>query len=1070
MTSTTTVTILFSDLVNSTELLQHVGDEAAQRVFETHHRLLRDAVSAHGGAEVKWTGDGLMVAFDSATAAVRCAIAMQQAARRPAAGERLQIRVGLQVGEALRHDATDYFGTTVVVASRLCAPAKTGEILCAETVRALISDASAFDFRERGALALKGITAPVAVCEVLYEHDALAMLTVTPFVGRDDVIASLAENLEQARAGHGSLVTLVGEPGIGKTRTAEEFCDHARSRGATVLWGRCYDGEWAPPFSPFTEALREYARVAPSDELRGMVGPDAGVLARLVPEVREGLPDTPEPAPLQAEGERYRLLEAVSNSLGRLASIRPVVLVLDDLHWADDATIAMLRHVSREGRRQRLVLLCTYRDVELDDRHPLSAVLAALRRETVFQRVALAGLATAAVGELLDVIAEQSVSAELTHAIAEETAGNPFFLREVMLHLVEEKKIAREDGRWNLKFSVAEMGIPDGVREVIKRRLARLSGMCVRALTAASAMTSGFSWAELRAIAGGADAALLDALDEALSAQLLVEREDGNYDFTHALVRHTLYEGLNAPRRALLHRQVAETLERLYSAQLEPHLSELAHHFFLGGSEPEKTIEYCRLAADHAARQFTFHEAAFNYARAASLVASSTPLDRGTEAELLLARAQAIFWSGREDESLAAYVEAAAAARMASRPDLFVRAATRDNSTFGTRGEPFPTLLREALEMLPETDSAERAIVMSELGGTQDATTGLARDMTLVDQAVAMAKRVDDPEAIVMTIHTKCWAVLMGRDVEEVLALTDEFETFGLRAESASYWRLVALYRLGRVEEAEQALEEYQARAEALRLPQYQALWMFLFAMREAMKGNFDAARELTQRGSETGSGWEGFDGWFAAQTIARLWDEGRNPSQVMGGTVPANNEALTAIVSALVEAERGNRDDIRRIVESLPPDFYPKLTVNCIWLTTLTLFSEGCSAAADRERAAVLYELLQPHALRPITVGAHVSVFLGSAARSVGRLAAVLGRFEAAERHFEQALIDNTRWEARPALARTQLDYARMLFDRGGAGDGNRARELLDAALSTARKIGMANVAANCQSLRGEA
>jgi class 3 adenylate cyclase len=238
----TTATILFSDLVNSTELLQRVGDETAQRVFETHHRLLRDAVATHGGAEVKWTGDGLMVAFDSATAAVRGAIAMQQAARRPAAGERLQIRVGLQVGEALRHDTTDYFGTTVVVASRLCALAQAGEILCTATVRALISDASAFDFRERGALALKGIAAPVDTCEVLYEHDPLAMLTVTPFVGRDDVIASLTEKLEQARGGHGSLVMLVGEPGIGKTRTAEEFAAIARHKGATVLWGRCYDG------------------------------------------------------------------------------------------------------------------------------------------------------------------------------------------------------------------------------------------------------------------------------------------------------------------------------------------------------------------------------------------------------------------------------------------------------------------------------------------------------------------------------------------------------------------------------------------------------------------------------------------------------------------------------------------------------------------------------------------------------------------------------------------------------------------------------------------------------------
>jgi len=336
----TTTTILFSDLVNSTALLQRVGDEAAQRVFEAHHRLLRDAVAAHGGAEVKWTGDGLMVAFDSATSAVRCAIAMQQAARRPAAGERLQIRVGLQVGEALRHDVTDYFGTTIVVASRLCALADAGEILCSSLVRTLIADASAFDFRDRGELALKGIAAPVAACEVLYEHDPLAMLTVTPFVGREPESAALRKKLDHARVGTGGVAMLVGEPGIGKTRTIEEFCAHARSQGARVLAGRCYEGEWAPPFSPFAEALRDYAGHATIEELRSLPAGDLGVIARIVPAFRERLPDLEEAPTIQTEGERYRLLEAVSHLLGGLGADRPLVLVLDE---QVDAAIARLK-------------------------------------------------------------------------------------------------------------------------------------------------------------------------------------------------------------------------------------------------------------------------------------------------------------------------------------------------------------------------------------------------------------------------------------------------------------------------------------------------------------------------------------------------------------------------------------------------------------------------------------------------------------------------------------------------------------------------------------------------------
>src|SRR6266571_30175 len=182
MTRAETVTILFTDLVSSTELLQRAGDEDAQRIFQAHHRLLRDVVGRHRGQEVKWLGDGLMVAFTSATEAMRCAVEMQQASRRPAAGERLHIRVGLHVGEALR-DETDYFGTAVVIARRLCDSGDGGAIRASSLAAELVSDRGEFDFEDLGALTLKGISAPVRSCEIKYEHDPLAMLAETPFVG-----------------------------------------------------------------------------------------------------------------------------------------------------------------------------------------------------------------------------------------------------------------------------------------------------------------------------------------------------------------------------------------------------------------------------------------------------------------------------------------------------------------------------------------------------------------------------------------------------------------------------------------------------------------------------------------------------------------------------------------------------------------------------------------------------------------------------------------------------------------------------------------------------------------------
>src|SRR5262245_5704741 len=394
------VTLLFTDLVNSTELLQRVGDERAQRIFQAHHRLLKDAVAAHGGQEVKWLGDGLMTVFGSAADAVRAAVTMQPAARRRAAGERLALRVRLHAGEALREE-TDYFGTPVVIARRLCERAQAGQILSSGVVVGVLAGRQAFRFTEIGPLELKGLATPVTAYEVPYQDEPAALLTHTPFVGRTAELGRLGQRLRDARAGHGAVVLLEGEAGIGKTRTLEELAETARAEGATVLRGRCYEGEAARPYGPFAEALTEYVRRAPAETLRTDLEVGAAPLTLLVPELRERLPDLPEPVALQPNAERVRVLDAMVQWLLALAARAPTVVVLDDLHWADHGTVAMLRHVARFARRARLLILGAYRDVEVDGQHPLRDALGALPRETSYEQIALAGLDPAAVEELL---------------------------------------------------------------------------------------------------------------------------------------------------------------------------------------------------------------------------------------------------------------------------------------------------------------------------------------------------------------------------------------------------------------------------------------------------------------------------------------------------------------------------------------------------------------------------------------------------------------------------------------------------------------------------------------------
>src|SRR5262245_3408220 len=644
------VTLLFTDLVNSTELLQRVGDERAQRIFQAHHRLLKDIVAAHGGQEVKWLGDGLMTVFASAADAVRAAVAMQQAARRRAVGERLALRVGLHAGEALREE-TDYFGTPVVIARRLCEQTRAGQILASGVVVGLLAGRQAFRFSEIGALDLTGLATPVTAYEVPYQQDeAAALLTVTPFVGRAAELSRLGQRLRDAGAGQGSGVLLEGEAGVGKTRTLEELAETARAEGAMVLWGRCYEGEAARPYGPFAEALTEYVRRAPAETLRADLGLGAAPLTRLVPELRERLPDLPEPVALQPDEERVRLLDAVAQGLLALAARAPTVVVADDLHWADHGTVAMLRHVARFARRGRLLVLGAYREVEIDGQHPLRDALGALPRETSYEQIALAGLDTAAVQELLAMITDQKVPPALVTAITQETSGNPFFIREVLLHLVEEGTLVREGGRWSAAVAVEAMRIPDTVRQVIERRLGRLGAPVRRLLDVAALFTETVRFDIAAQVAGLEESAALDALDEALAAQLLKSTPDPHaYEFTHALVRHTLYGALNAPRRVRLHRQIAEAMERVYGATAERYAGEIARQYHQSAALPgaERGVAYCLAAADGAERAGALEEVADALAMALALL----PADDARRGRLLARRGRALASTKRASRS-----------------------------------------------------------------------------------------------------------------------------------------------------------------------------------------------------------------------------------------------------------------------------------------------------------------------------------------------------------------------------------------------------------------------------------
>jgi class 3 adenylate cyclase/tetratricopeptide (TPR) repeat protein len=617
MAGSAIVTFLFTDLVGSTELLARLGDDGADALRRGHFRLLREAVARSEGQEVKSLGDGLMVAFDSPVEAVRCAVEMQRAIERDnrRRGEGLAVRVGLHVGEPIR-DEDDFFGTAVTVAKRLCDSADGGQVVVSDLVRQLVGTRGDFVFTQLDPRPLKGIAQPLAVSEVGWRDQAGA-LPLPPalemsagtqrsrFVGREADLEALLAQWQRVRGGELRASVIAGEPGIGKTRLAAELARCAHRDGALVLYGRC-DEEGLIPFQPFVEALSHYARARSEPQEAN----DLAEVAVLVPGLGDGARRDDQPA-RDPGAERYRLFEGVRSLIGRLGADSPVTLVLDDLHWADRPTLMLVKHLLRSPEDLPLLVVGTYRDTDLGRTHPLAEVLADLRREVHVERVALHGLTPDAVRDMLASWAGHDPAPRFVSALHDETEGNPFFIEEVIRHLVESGVLFEREGRWTSETPVEHMGIPEGVRAVIGRRLSRLSEECNRVLASASVLGREFEFAAVEALAPVDEDALLAALEEALDAQLLVEvGTSGNpaYGFTHALVRETLYDELSLPRKQRLHLRAAEAFETLGD---EPPVAAVASHYRLAGAaaDPDKAIEYSVAAGDAATAVLAWEEA-----------------------------------------------------------------------------------------------------------------------------------------------------------------------------------------------------------------------------------------------------------------------------------------------------------------------------------------------------------------------------------------------------------------------------------------------------------------------------
>jgi DNA-binding SARP family transcriptional activator len=889
-------------------------------------------------------------------------------------------------------------------------------------------------------------------------------------VGRTKELAVLRECWRESVSGARQLVLLAGDAGIGKTRLAAELGRRANDEGGLVLYGR-FDEEALAPYQPVVEMVRGWSSGASLEPLRERLGVRAGELGNLLPEFGPA-PDAE--AAGDPDARRLRFFDAVAALFGEIGAQAPLVVVFDDLHWADRPTLQLLRHIVRAPQPRRALLLGTYRDAEIEPGHPLHELIGDIRREGMLRLLPLIGLAENEVAELIAELGVATPEPGFVRALHGETEGNPFFIEEVVRHV---RDTTRERG---VVVSLTEAGVPDGVREVTARRLRRLGAESRQTLQVAAVIGREFDYDVLAAVAPVDGDDVIAALEEGVEARVLREAgRVGRYAFTHALVRATLYDGLSQLRRARLHGRVGEAIARLRSADLDPHLPQLAHHFEQAApvEQPERAIDFALAAARRADRLLAWEEAAQHYRAALRARELAGAVEDRVRGELLLALGASQDRAGSEEAARETFLAAAATARVLGDSALLGRAAlgfAGQWSVLGRVDEARLALLEEALAALGGEDSPLRARLLARLALELYYAGEPERRLELSEQAVALARRLGDPRTLAACLDARHYALWRPENVHERLEVAAELRRVAeqtgdpeLELEGAG-WTVVDLLELGDVQGADIQIAAATKLAEALQRPIWLWWTSLLHCTRAQLAGRFDDAERLATETLEIGRHGQAENAVnYYAQAMFNIRREQGRLAEVepsvrrfieLYPAVPAWRAAL-----ALLLLELGRVGEAKAEFDALAD--FSSVPRDANWLIAVTLLAEVCGALGDGERAAVLYELLKPYAGRTVVVG-RAATCNGSASRLLGILATVLRSWELAEGHFLDALGTHERMGARPWTARTQVAYAEMLLARRAKGDKARARELLADAVLAADALGMPVVAERARGL----
>jgi tetratricopeptide (TPR) repeat protein len=899
--------------------------------------------------------------------------------------------------------------------------------------------------------------------------DRLAQALASPWVGREAALERLREEAERTATGHTGLMLVTGDGGIGKTRLVAELAN--RLAGFEVLYGRC-DEEELFPYGPWVDMLRPRLAAMSDGELADLVGAEAADLARLLPEIGPRLGVAAAPVAGDPETELRQLFVAVIAMLRRLALRRPLLLVIDDLHWADRSSLLLGRHIARRLDLGPVLILGTFRDTELRPGHPLPELVADVERDREVVRVHLAGMDEAEVGALIGAWHGHEVQAGTVRAIREETDGNPFFVKQLVRHLEEA------DDAGELRVGGGS-GVPAGVRDVIARRVARLPEAAGRVLGVAALIGRDFDYELLESVIELPEEELLDVLDAAVCAALVTEvpSTPGRYSFAHALLRTTIASELSLTRRARLHLKIGDAIERRHRERLEPWLDELARHFGEAGPQAvDRAIHYAERAADRAASRLAHDEAVRLLAHAVGLRRRHGRAELAEIARLESALAAAEADAGRWDAARSSYGRAVEAAREAGAATGFARAALGHSGGtwehYGREDRASVALLEEALERLPQEQSSLRAQVLARLAVLlYYAEAAEERVLATATQAVAMARVTGDPDAVVAALiaaQFARWLPGRARDrlaiADELVLMTEERGVLGCIAE-AHLWRATALLELCRIDEADAALARHAEIAE--RLQHYQLLGHreALRAMRALLEGDYErgaaAARDLrdwADRAEDAGTPMTMLRGFYGAELISI-----HNERDELGLVAPFFEQIAREMDAvpgwraplAWAGVQAGRAEEARREIEALSADGFAGIPRDTNFLAALAIVAHAVGELRDAGLAARVEPQLAPYTDSWVVLGPGAST-LGPVAYCLGLLQLAQDRHEEAAASFERALELSARMRARPYEARSRAGLAAALRGRGEPDDEARADELSARALADARALGM--------------